>query len=281
MNIQERAIHIPGPTADMLGIVSMSMPGAPRKRTAVVVVVGGAQYRVGSHRQFVQLARRLASAGYPVLRFDLPGMGDSPDEPIPFEDTSAHIGVAIDAVYNNCPGVDSVVLWGLCDGASACLLYAEGTHDKRVSGLALLNPWVRSEVSLARAHVKQYYRLRLMEPAFWRKLIGGRVGWPALQALSRNLRAMRQKNPESLSFQDAMANGWHNFKGPILLMLSERDLTAKAFQEHALANTHWAGALERPQLSLHSIKGADHTCSTATASRHMESLVMQWLGQHG
>lgn len=281
MNIQERAIHIPGPTADMLGIVSMSMPGAPRQSTAVVVVVGGAQYRVGSHRQFVQLARRLAAVGYPVLRFDLPGMGDSPDEPIPFENISAHISVAIDAVYNNCPGVDRVVLWGLCDGASASLLYAESARDKRVSGLALLNPWVRSEASLAKAHIKQYYRLRLMEPAFWRKLIGGRVGWPALQALVRNLRAMRQINQEPLSFQDAMANGWHNFKGPILLMLSERDLTAKAFREHALADTQWEGALERPQLSLHSIKGADHTCSTATASRQMESLVMQWLCQLG
>jgi uncharacterized protein len=281
MNVQERAIHIPGPTADMLGIVSMSMPGAPRKRIAVVVVVGGAQYRVGSHRQFVQLARRLAAAGHPVLRFDLPGMGDSPDEPIPFEETSAHIGVAIDAVFNNCPGVDGVVLWGLCDGASASLLYANITQDKRLFGLALLNPWVRSEASMARAHVKQYYRLRLMEPAFWKKLIGGRVGWPALQALGKNLRAMRRGNHAPLNFQDAMANGWQNFKGPILLMLSERDLTAKAFQEHALADTHWAGALERPQLSLHSIKGADHTCSSATASRQMESLVMQWLSRLG
>lgn len=279
MNIQERAIHIPGPTADMLGIVSMSMPGAPRKSIAVVVVVGGAQYRVGSHRQFVQLARRLSASGYPVLRFDLPGMGDSPDEPLSFENTSAHIAVAIDAVYNNCPGVEHVVLWGLCDGASASLLYAEGADDKRVSGLALLNPWVKSEASLARAHVKQYYRSRLMEPAFWRKLIGGQVGWPALQALGKNLRTMRKSNPEPLSFQDAMANGWHNFKGPILLMLSERDLTAKAFREHAIADTQWEGALERPLLSLHSIKGADHTCSSATASRQMESFVIQWLGR--
>jgi len=32
---------------------------------------------VGSHRQFVQLARRLAKQGYPTLRFDYRGMGDS------------------------------------------------------------------------------------------------------------------------------------------------------------------------------------------------------------
>jgi pimeloyl-ACP methyl ester carboxylesterase len=45
--------------------------------TGVVIVVGGPQYRGGSHRQFVQLARRLAHEGHAVLRFDVRGMGDS------------------------------------------------------------------------------------------------------------------------------------------------------------------------------------------------------------
>ena len=37
-------------------------------RTGVVIVVGGRQNRVGSHRQFVLLARALAAAGYATLR---------------------------------------------------------------------------------------------------------------------------------------------------------------------------------------------------------------------
>ena len=40
----------------------------------VVIVVGGPQYRVGSHRQFVLLARQLAAAGIATLRFDCRGM---------------------------------------------------------------------------------------------------------------------------------------------------------------------------------------------------------------
>jgi len=53
---------------------------APAERArdiGVLVVVGGPQYRVGSHRQFVRMARDFAAAGYPVLRFDHRGIGDS------------------------------------------------------------------------------------------------------------------------------------------------------------------------------------------------------------
>ena len=60
--------------ARMVGI--LSLPAAPGPR-GVLIVTGGPQYRVGSHRQFVLLARALAARGVPVLRFDLRGMGDS------------------------------------------------------------------------------------------------------------------------------------------------------------------------------------------------------------
>ncbi|KRB98943.1 hydrolase [Hydrogenophaga sp. Root209] len=277
MNVHEKAIGIPGPQADMLGIVSMPDSHAERQHTAVVVVVGGAQYRVGSHRQFVQIARHLAGAGYPVLRFDFPGMGDSPGEPISFEDTSTHIAAAINAIHEHCPDVSQVVLCGLCDGASASLLYTQSTNDQRVAGLALLNPWVRSEASLARAQVKHYYLWRLAEPAFWRKLFGGQVGWRAVRELGNSLRTIRAKNTGPSSFPDAMAQGWRTFTGPILLLLSERDLVAKEFVEHAQSDARWNGLLERPVVSKSTIDRADHTCSSSTASRQTESFVLQWL----
>jgi alpha-beta hydrolase superfamily lysophospholipase len=59
----------------LVGIVHPA--GKPAGDIGVVVVVGGPQYRVGSHRQFVLLARDLAAAGIPTLRFDTRGMGDS------------------------------------------------------------------------------------------------------------------------------------------------------------------------------------------------------------
>ena len=277
MSVQEHALTIPGPDADMLGIVSQPAAVQSMATTGVVIVVGGAQYRVGSHRQFVLLARHLAAHSYPVLRFDFPGMGDSPGECVSFENTAPHIKAAIDQLQSACPGVQRVVLWGLCDGASASLLYLEATQDPRVAGLALLNPWVRSEASLARAHVKHYYRQRLLEPVFWRKLLAGGVGWQALRSLGSNLRAMRRPVTQPTSFQEQMAQGWQAFPGPILLLLSERDLTAHEFQEALQDTTAWKRHLLAEPTTQNVIPGADHTCSQPAAMDQTELEMLNWL----
>lgn len=277
MNVQEQPIHIAGDGFDMLGILTLPAPDTPMRHIGVVVVVGGAQYRAGSHRQFVRLARRLAAAGHPVLRFDLPGMGDSPGEPVPFENTAPHIAAAVEAMLRAAP-VRYAVLWGLCDGASASLLYMQATQDPRVTGLALLNPWVRSEAGLARARVKHYYRQRLLEPDFWRKLASGGVGLTALRSAWNNLRAMRHAVAPSLSFQERMAHAWQAFEGKILLILSERDLTAQEFVEYTATQPAWSHALQRPGVSRHDIAGADHTFSQPVWQLQVEDLTLAWLG---
>ena len=277
MTINEQPLWLQGEGFDMLGIVSLPAAGTPTQRTGVVIVVGGAQYRVGSHRQFVQLARFLSAAGFPVMRFDLPGMGDSPGELPSFEDTAPHIASAINGFQRQCPGVERVVLWGLCDGASASLLYVNATHDPRIAGLALLNPWVRSEASLARARVKHYYRQRLLEADFWRKLFKGRVGLNALMNFGGNVRGMSGAAPPTQSFQERMARAWRSFDRPILLLLSERDLTAQEFVEHANLNAAWAGWNRHPGLAQYTLALADHTCSAPLSARECERLTCSWL----
>jgi exosortase A-associated hydrolase 1 len=277
MTNNEQALWLQGEGFDMLGIVSLPAAGTPTQRIGVVIVVGGAQYRVGSHRQFVQLARCLAAAGFPVLRFDLPGMGDSPGELPSFEDTAPHIATAIDGFQRQCPGVERVVLWGLCDGASASLLYVDATHDPRIAGLALLNPWVRSEVSLARARVKHYYRQRLLEADFWRKLFKGGVGLNALKDFGGSVRRMSGARPTTRTFQDLMAQAWLSIDRPILLLLSERDLTAQEFVEHANLSAAWAGWNRHPGLDQHTLALADHTCSAQLSANQSEQLTRSWL----
>ncbi len=115
----------------------------------VVIVVGGPQYRIGAHRQYVLLARRLCAEGIPAFRFDTRGMGDSDGAFQGFEAIDQDIAAAIDAFQAAEAGLERVVLWGLCDGASAAAFY--GHQDPRVAGLILVNPWVRSEATQAEA----------------------------------------------------------------------------------------------------------------------------------
>jgi exosortase A-associated hydrolase 1 len=152
----------------------LSVPCVPQS-VGVVIVVGGPQYRAGSHRQFVLLARRLAASGITTLRFDCRGMGDATGAMRKFEDFGPDILAAIDALRRAEPVVERIVLWGLCDAASAILLYCRDAHDPRIAGVVLVNPWVRSDASFARAQLKHYYSKRFFERAFWSKLASGGV----------------------------------------------------------------------------------------------------------
>ncbi len=264
----------------LLGI--LARPDMPTE-TAVLVIVGGPQYRVGSHRQFVLLSRALAAAGYAVLRFDYRGMGDSTGAQRDFEAVSADVAAAFDALQQRLPSIKQVVLWGLCDGASAALLYCHETEDPRISGLCLLNPWVRSEASLARTQVKHYYTQRLMQKEFWGKLLRGGVALKALLGLARNIQVAFTGAPGSdstapqLPFQHRMAAAWTCFNGNIFLLLSGDDYTAKEFLDCASTDAAWKNALKHPRLVRHDLPGADHTFSSALSCAQSEALTLNWV----
>lgn len=254
----------------MLGLLSLPGHGASAPTSAVAIVNGGAQYRAGAHRLFLSLARQLAAQGHAVLRFDLPGQGDSPGEPVHFEGTAPHIGAAIDALHWHLPQLQHTTLLGLCDGASASLLYLHARPDPRVTHLLLLNPWIQSDVSQAKAQVKHYYRQRLLMPAFWKKLLRGGVAWPALRELLQQIRTTRraertdQDNPSG-----RMAKAWAVFPGHIGLVLSDSDQTAQTFQEELTTHVAWRHWDQHPRLHTLVLHGADHTFSPPLAKEHL------------
>ena len=244
----------------------------------VIMIVGGPQYRAGSHRQFVLLARAVADAGFAVLRFDCRGMGDSEGAPRSFENTRIDVGAAISVLQAQAPAVHSAVLWGLCDGASAALLYLDAVRDRRVVGLALLNPWVRSESSLARTHLKHYYMKRLRERAFWQKLLSGGIGTSAWRGWLGNVGAMIASTlREDDSFQARMARAWAAFEGHVLLVLSGNDLTAQEFADAFGAGGAWAAPLRHPRFTRCELDRADHTFSTSEWRGRVAEATIQWL----
>jgi exosortase A-associated hydrolase 1 len=283
MNFTEQAEVFSCAGEQLLGIVAC--PELPVD-CGVLIVVGGPQYRVGSHRQFLLLARRLAADGYPSLRFDYRGMGDSGGAMRDFEHVTDDIGAAIEAFQRACPAVKRVVLWGLCDAASAALLYVQASGDPRASGLVLLNPWVRSEASLAQTHIKHYYGQRLMQREFWIKLLSGKMqvlkSARGLLTTAQQARGGRgQASNESRSFQDRMAEGLRQFPGRVLLILSGQDYTAKEFLEFSASNVAWSGLIGATKVSRADVEGADHTFSSRAQRLSVEDATLAWLANFG
>lgn len=93
MDVRERPVLFECNGCRLVGIIH----GAGSGDTGVLVIVGGPQYRVGSHRQFLLLARYLAANNVPVMRFDYRGMGDSEGDIRSFESIDDDIRAAIDA----------------------------------------------------------------------------------------------------------------------------------------------------------------------------------------
>lgn len=267
MDFVERGLVFPCVGENLIGV--LSQPVQPLD-VGVVIVVGGPQYRAGSHRQFVLLARQLAEAGYPVLRFDYRGMGDATGEARDFLSVDQDIAAAMDCLQAQSPGVQRMVLWGLCDAASAILLYC-GTHaDSRLAGLCLLNPWVRSDAGYAKTQVKHYYGQRLLQAAFWLKVLRGEFRlFASLKDLFLTLRRARGAQSAGgaaapvASFQTRMTRALLNFPGRILLILSGRDLTAKEFVDYLHANGVEEALKARSGVQQQDLVEADHTFSSS------------------
>jgi uncharacterized protein len=263
----------------LVGIVSHSeAPG----RIGVVILVGGPQYRAGSHRQFTLLARHLALQGIPAFRFDYRGMGDAGGDRRPFDAVDDDLRAAISAFMAAEPRIRGVVIWGLCDAASATLMYAP--TDSRVKGLVLLNPWVRDAQTQAVTQMKHYYLKRLMDRAFWRKVLRGGVQWRAsagsLLQTSRAVFDGRRSAPlDHRSFQDRMLAGWGQFQGPSLLVMSGRDLTAREFAEYSAAREPWRKRLASGTVTRVDIPEADHTFSTRELRDRVAAETVAWVNR--
>ena len=272
----KRALAFPCHGAWLYGV--LDLPEKPHPR-GVLIVVGGPQYRAGSHRQFTLLARDLAAAGIPAMRFDYRGMGDSEGDLQDFENVDADLRAAIDRFFLEVPGLEEVVLWGLCDGASAASMYAP--QDPRVTGLVLLNPWVRTEAGQARATIKHYYRDRLFDARLWKKIGSGQFDIKeSVRALCRDLGKAFMSKPApaaaagapDAALPERVRGALTRFGGRVLVVLSGADLTAQEFADLSSRPGAWQRLLSAPRFTRRQIDKADHTFSR----RPWQDQVFHW-----
>ena len=305
MDVREQGVVFACEGETLVGVITR---GEQVAATGVVIVVGGPQYRVGSHRQFVLLARTLAAHGVACLRFDYRGMGDAGGEQRSFATVDADIDAALAAFHAAVPGLQQVVLWGLCDGASAICLRL-GDEDNRgapplpIAGAVLLNPWVRTVEGHARTMLKHYYLKRLLDRRFWKKLVSGQFAAGRSLASLFTLLSGKATTPAA-SAKEAAGNAPGSASMPVHLIpvprlpermrlgleksgakfavfLSGRDFVAREFEQMAEREVGWVRLLASVRSSVQHFPEADHTFSRRTQAAAIEDATLSWLRAQG
>mgnify|MGYP003384458221 CR=1 FL=1 len=257
------------------------------KEHAVVFVVGGPQYRAGSHQQFTLLARQFAENDIPSLRFDYRGMGDSEGESRDFLSIQDDIRAAIDAFFYHIPSLKKVSLWGLCDGASAAILYAPS--DARVNGVIAVNPWVHTDVGQAKAILKYYYWKRITSSEFWRKIIrfefSFALAWNSFThqirtALSQGATQTKADGQSAINSNELPAyvfDALTRFAGEVMFITCTEDLTAQEFLQLTQSSIAWKKLLSAKRFTSKTLQGANHTFSRKAWRDQLALWSTEWL----
>jgi len=133
----ERPVIFPSDGYDLFGVLTFPEADVPSKRVGVILLAGGIIPRSHRNRMWVKAARRLATLGFYVLRFDYRGVGDSSGSLLemrldrPFTEDV----VAAADFLRKVVKVDRLVLAGTCFGALTVLSAVEAAAP--IDGLVL------------------------------------------------------------------------------------------------------------------------------------------------
>ncbi|MEZ0308390.1 MAG: alpha/beta hydrolase [Ramlibacter sp.] len=165
------------------------VPGAPlRCQTAVLLLNVGGNYRIGPNRFYVKLARQLAASGFPALRLDLAGIGDSRDGAGTHtgsyyaQASAVDVRAAIDALAAQ--GCKRFYVMGICSGSYVA--FQTALADPRVTGQVLMNSRLLelrdgADADTLQASMQMHYKSTafygraLLQPQVYRRLLRGEV----------------------------------------------------------------------------------------------------------
>jgi len=233
----------------------------------LLLVTGGSQTRVGSHRMYEGLAKLLAQQGYPCFRYDRRGVGDSGGEDPGFQSSAPDLAAAATAFRREHPALKRLFGFGLCDGATALALFGKAAG---LDGLILVNPWLVEAHADAPppAAIRAHYRRRLLSREGWKKMLSGAVDWRKLLKGIRSISAREEGSPLARQTADALRAGglraW--------LILAEADATAIA-AEQELRAAAFNGLIEGREV----IKSDSHTFARAGDEAALAAAVVRAL----
>lgn len=251
----------------------------------LTLVAGGPQYRGGVGRQLVNLGRRLASEGIPVMRFDHRGMGDSEGSFRRFTSMQDDIAAAIDEFKKRAPNVRGVILWGGCDAGTSALINAHQFPE--VIGVIAGNPFVSSPATSTKV-ARRHYLSRLMQASFWKKVARmeynvGEYAAAALRKLwGKAYRARRNDSGGKAgdgNFLNDLLIGLRNFDGKVLFLMGDRFLRSDEFDVLMKSSPEWRSVYAKTTHERIDIKDGDQVFSSTEAQKCLFDSASEWI--HG
>ena len=248
-------------------------------RTGILLLTGFPMPRAAHGDAAVCWAKSFAELGYPSLRVDLPGVGDSrghvPAELIQYTSAGGYEGVAAELVEQIVARYEltGLVLLGQCAGAISAIFAA--AISEKCRGLILLDPpfdlppAVRPKVKRALFHWTTKSRLGTL-------LSNGYDQW-------NKLRMQLRKNgpPENANFP--LLKRWKHLAsgGMPILLLNAPKPKASATKPRAGKFDYIQYVLDlagnRSQVEARVVEGANHTFSNSLGKTAIQQHVAEWM----
>jgi pimeloyl-ACP methyl ester carboxylesterase len=272
--------------------------GSAEADTAIVILNQGPLDRSGAHRLSIKYARRWATDGFPVLRFDARGVGDSegdwaiPEDGAPIKllykniEEGAWTRDTHAAVEHICATTSArnVILAGCCGGAVSAL-HAAAEHPAVVGVIMVgmpVRPWadigIDSIVASQVEHEAKGYVKKLGKLNAWRRFFSGASDYRVLWGIgSRYIREQMFGAPDDRlkALNAAMLRSFRTVAGSgkrMLFVFPENDYLWVEFRDLFLPTFD-----DRPPFDLQIIPGANHTFTEAVWQEQLFSILETWL----
>ncbi|OGV38017.1 MAG: hypothetical protein A2X48_07900 [Lentisphaerae bacterium GWF2_49_21] len=276
MNIREKPFIFENKQQKLFGI--LHQPECGQKQTAVIFLHGWGTYRIGPHRLFVEVARAFASTGFPCLRFDFRGRGESEGD-VAGTTLLDMIDDAKQAVkeMQKQQGISQIVLLGLCSGGEVAV--GAAASDSNVNGLVLLSTPLLGRQAKTSDDVRQTANFA---KSYWQKLFLGET-WKKIFSLRVNYRAIfkilfghcQHKHNGKTMKEAGLLEDFKNFKGACLFIYGEKDPEAVHSE-----NAYRGICAKNAKTIFKTIPEANHNFYSVAWKQELTGNISEWLNAY-